>query len=194
MTVHSDHRRSCSDPDTCRSGHETVTGVALWKQDAVLEKHVGRARHKLLCVPLSVERKVKVMVQFFYVYKTQTNKQECFRFFLLCPLVHLPVSQGKQTRKGKIREIPIQIYFPFSPDKVMQDLHCWEWQKSSISVVVVVVVFFFCFLFFFFFISLSLTHWQKNVTWHSDQKMSDLFYAKWEMSVIIIAICHISSY
>jgi hypothetical protein len=31
------------------------------------------------------------------------------------------------------REIRIRIYLPFWPNKVMGDLHCWEWQQSSIS-------------------------------------------------------------
>jgi hypothetical protein len=43
--------------------------------------------------------------------------------------------------------IRIWIYLPFWPDKVMRNLHCWEWQQSSISA--------------FFFFS-SVTHGHKT--------------------------------
>jgi hypothetical protein len=49
---------------------------------------------------------------------------------------------------SEITEIHIRIYAPFWPDKVMRDLHCWEWQQSTISV--------------FFFFSLSLINGLKT--------------------------------
>jgi hypothetical protein len=34
---------------------------------------------------------------------------------------------------NRLREFRIRIYLPFWPEKVMRDLHCWEWQQFIIS-------------------------------------------------------------
>jgi hypothetical protein len=53
------------------------------------------------------------------------------------------------SHKSEIRYIRfcIRIYLPVWPDKVMRDLHCWEWQQFSISALS----------------SLSLTREHKNI-------------------------------
>jgi hypothetical protein len=109
-------QRSVTHSRAAREAHQAVTIKA-----------------RVCCVRVrSVSILVCIILAVASVY-TIFSKSKMFPNFLSSLHCMLRLSFLLRITPDQIREIRIQIYLPFWPDKVLRDLHCWEWQQSNIS-------------------------------------------------------------